>query len=111
MLDKVNGELIEGLGRDFVIAPLSKWADTPMWREATERAQLAFRKKGALLPIVIHEDDVLIQEYPSQSRLAFVFHRKVAGRSVYLPVVMLLDDRTVSGLQMAGRWRMSKTKH
>jgi len=111
MLDKVNGELIEGLGRSFVVVPLRKWADTEMWTEARAKAAAAFGKKGALYPVQISEDDVLVQEYPAQQRLAFLFHRKVAGRSYYMPVVMIFDERTVASLKMAGRWKMDGSVH
>lgn len=111
MLDRVNGEEIGELGRKFTIAPLSKWADTPLWAEATKKATAAFIKRGALIPVVFDEQSVLIQEYPTQQRIVFLFARHVAGKPFYLPVVMALAPETISYLQMSGRWPQSGSVH
>lgn len=111
MLDRVNGEEIGKLGRQFHIDPLAKWSDTVLWDEAIKKAKAAFLKKGALLPIVFDEQSVLIQVYPAQGRIAFIFARKVAGAEHFLPVVMQLDPSAVNQLKMAGRWPMSGSVH
>ena len=111
MLDRVNGEEIGDLGRHFLIVPLAKWSDTPLWQDACRRAQHALVKKGALLPIVFDEQSVLIQEYPTQARILFLFARKVAGKWVYVPVVMALSDETIAWLKMSGRWAHSGSVH
>jgi hypothetical protein len=111
MLDRVNGEVIGTLGRNYVIDPLWKWTDTAMWSEATKRAVAAFLKKGAILPISFDEQSVLIQVYPDQGRIAFVFARNVAGAQCYVPVVIVLGPNEVAQLKMAGRWPMAGTVH
>lgn len=111
MLDRANGELIGNLGRQFQIVPLNKWADTPLWSQAVKSAIGAFEKKGALHPISFDEQHVLVQEYPTQGRIAFIFARKIAGQEHFLPVVMKLDERTIAELKMAGRWPHSGTVH
>lgn len=111
MLDKTNGEIIGDLGRGYVKVPWGKWADTAFAQEAVRRAQHAFKNKGAMLPIHISEADILVQEYPLQNRVAFLFQRRIAGEWTYCPVVVLLDESSISQLKMAGRWLHSGGKH
>lgn len=111
MLDRTNGELIESLGRGHVVVPLSKWADTPMWGEACDRARAAFMKAGALLPIHFDADSVQVQEYHEQGRLAFIFARRVAGQWKYVPVVIAIAGQTLESLRLAGRWPAHGLSH
>ena len=45
--DRESGEMIGRLGRDFIIVPTSKWADTTLFAEAVRRATHAFAKTSA----------------------------------------------------------------
>ncbi len=111
MLDRTNGEVLPSLGRDFVISPPSKWRDTPVWAEVTQRAIAAFQKKGALLPIIIDEQHTLIQEYHSQGRVAFIFARRIAGEWTYAPVVVALSADAIQQLRLANRWPRDGISH
>jgi|GEM_PF-5949568 len=104
MLDHENGEEIGDLGRPFIKVPLAKWADTNLWRQASDRARASFQAKGAMLPIVFNAQDVLVQEYPTRNTIAFLFCRRVAGEMLYVPVVLRLPPETVVELRLAGRW-------
>lgn len=110
-LNRIVGENVQGLGLGFRVVPLSNWTDTPFWEAATMSAAEAFRKAGALLPISIDAEDVLVQEYPHTlpPRLLFLFHRTIAGRSHYHPHVFELSPATVEDLKLVNRW--TDTKH
>lgn len=104
-LDKINGEAVGDLGRGFRIVEASKWRDTFLWDDAVKRAQAAFKKRGALLPIVIGDDCVLVQEYPAQDRIVFIFERMIARKEWLLPVVYKMDKAMKEQLILAGRWQ------
>ncbi|HKI60715.1 MAG TPA: hypothetical protein VKA31_00330 [Mariprofundaceae bacterium] len=117
-LDRMNGEYIPGLGKEFTIVPLAKWADTSMWAAACAEADEAFRKAGCQIAITFDEQSVLIQEYRNQDRIAFIFHRRVPvfqwqkqkekgfrNRDLYHVVRIKLEPRLKAALAMAGRWK------
>lgn len=103
-LDKTNGEIVGELGRGFRIVPNSKWRDTHLWDDAVERAREAFKKAGSWLPITLTDDHILVQEYPSQDRIAFIFERKVAGKERLVPVVYTIGAQMKAHLVQMGRW-------
>ena len=76
-LDRMNGELIEDLGRGWINVPIAKWADTWFWAEACAQAETAFRKAGCQITVTFDEQSVLVQEYPLAKKVAFIFHRRV----------------------------------
>lgn len=106
-LDKHKGEVIGSLGPGYRVVPFAKWMDTPLPKIAVERAIKSFMKKGALLPIRFQDDDVLVQEYPQDGRLAFVFQRVVRGRVLHAPIVFKFPPETIADLRLAGRWGAS----
>jgi hypothetical protein len=111
MLDKINGEFLDGLGEHYVVVPWRKWADTNLGQTAIETARKAFATKGALLPVIITEDDILVQEYPLDHRIAVIVVRKIAGEVVYYPWVCKLPPDTIAELRVAGRWQHSAAIH
>lgn len=73
--DRVNGEEIGDLGRNFVVAPLSKWANTPLLDVAMERAMRVWQRKATNTTIArlqFDEDTILIQEYHDRDLLMIV---------------------------------------
>ncbi|MCK9549206.1 hypothetical protein [Aquamicrobium sp.] len=123
-LNRDAGERIEGLSDNFRIAPLAKWreltgiqvpyqipgkfrprtATRPMYEDALETAKKAFADAGALIPVVISESDVLVQEYPADQAVVFVFYRKIAGEDKFVTRRYDLDDRLIGFLKTTGRW-------
>ena len=116
-LDKVRGEVLEGLGHDYVVVPLSKWADTPMWEEACRQADLVFKRKGKVITPTFNEATVLVQEYHGEDRVAFIFAhfgRKPFQRTpdwLYVPVVMRLTPPLKAHLVLTGRWPSRRVSH
>jgi len=123
-LNRDCGERIEGMSDKFRIAPLAKWRDLtgiqvpyqipgkfrprtatrPMYEDAVETAREAFAGAGALMPVVINESDVLVQEYPDEKAVVFVFYRKVAGEDKFVTRRYDLDEKLIGFLKTAGRW-------
>jgi len=104
-LDKTKGETIEGLGEDYLIAPLSKWIDTPLVEMAAQHAAEAYIKAGALSPISFDEEDILIQEYYREAKVAVVFQRRVRGEEMLYPYVFELPHNLIAELVATGRWK------
>jgi len=102
-LDHVNGEDIGRLGRGSVVE-ISKWADTPMFDRACDAAERAFTKAGGLLPIEFDGQEILVMEYPSFDRLAFVFCKHIAGQERVFPYVVKFDPPALAALRLTGRW-------
>ncbi len=103
-LNRQTGELIGDLGPHYQIAPLDRWASTPLYAQAEKHAAEAFFAAGALAPLYFRDDDVLVQEYPSQRKLAFLFQRKIAGKEHFYPYVFDLPDDMVAQLRAIGKW-------
>ena len=108
-LDRENGEVLDGLmaGGHIAIAArhlaglsnyraeytrkakfmaaTAKKATRPVFEDAVDNAIKAFAAKGALHPIRFDEDDVLVQVYPKDRKLAVIFQRAIAGEVHYAP--------------------------
>lgn len=106
-LDRKKGEIIEGLGSQFRIVPNGKWRETKLFEEAATRAAAAFLKSGAMWPITFDEDDVLIQEYPADRKIAVLFVKKIRGQEALYPWVWELPDAAVQELAALGKWDTS----
>jgi len=104
-LDKTKGEEIEGLGSAYVVAPLSKWIDTPLIEMAAQHAAEAYIKAGAMVPISFNEEDILIQEYYRDAKIAVVFQRRVRGEEMLYPYVFDLPHDLIAELVASGRWK------
>lgn len=102
--DREKGELLGELGPDFIIAPLSKWTGTGLPEDAGKMAAAAFREAGALYPIEITEDDVLIQEYPRLHKVVFLFQRKIMGKEHFYHCTFDLPPKMVAELRATGKW-------
>ncbi len=103
-LDRTKGEIIGSLGVDYIVVPLNRWADTPLYLQAEEHAAKAFLSAGALAPLTIDDEDVLVQEYPARNKLAFLFQRRIAGKEHFYPYIFDLPDNMVAELRTVGRW-------
>lgn len=123
-LNRDAGERIEGMPDKFRIAPLAKWRELtgiqvpyqvptkfrpktayrPMVDDAFETAAKAFADAGALIPVVINESDVLVQEYPDERVVVFVFRRVIAGQEMFVTRRYDLDERLIGFLRTTGRW-------
>ena len=77
----------------------SKYADL-----AEISAAQAFLAAGALAPLSIDYEDVIVQEYPTANKLVFLFQRRIAGREHFYPYVFDLPADMVAGLRASGRW-------
>ena len=103
-LNRDKGEIVGDLGHDYVVVPLSRWGDTPLYDQAEMSAARAFMAAGALAPLSINHDDVMVQEYPSAHKLVFLFQRRIAGKEHFYPYVFDLPADMVAGLRASGRW-------
>lgn len=106
LLDHMHGEKLSGMGDEYIVVPAAKWADTPFWAIAYAKAVESFAKAGAMHPIHIGEDQVLVQEYHgAKPALAFIFGREIAGEPYYHPHVFELSPKIISDLVATGRWK------
>lgn len=99
-----KGERIQGLGEDFVVVPTSRWTDTVLFQEAYDNAVKSFEQSGALIPIRIEDTEIMVQEYPKDNKLLFLFYRQIRGRDHYYPFVFNLPPPMVAELRTIGRW-------
>ena len=78
----------------------------PIYEDAVERARSAFLEQGALVPIVFSEDAILVQEYPSEGMVEFIFVRRIAGEEMFvrIPPYTLPPD-LIGWLKATDRWR------
>lgn len=113
------GEQIGDLGPDYVIAPLSKWSDTPIIDAAVRQAVKTFTGKRNAINVpspVPSEPHILIQEYPAQDRLAIVvaaWGRQMGMRTyawLYHTTVIKLSPQLKNHLLMTNRWKAG-TRH
>lgn len=113
-LDRTKGEHIDGLGDNYKIVPLRKWADTPIYAEACTHARRIFRKALVADPR-FDESTVLVQEYPDEDKIAFVFAhwgRKYFQRNfawMYWTAVVTLTPALKAHLVLTGRWKHKET--
>ena len=63
----------------------AKRAARPVFADAVANAIEAFAAKGALRPIRFGDDDVLVQVYPGDLKVAVIFQRRIAGTVYYAP--------------------------
>lgn len=106
LLDRVNGEKLQGMGDEYVVVPVQKWRDTSFWAIAMAKAAESFVAAGAMLPVHIGDDQVVVQEYHGRKpALAFIFGRTIAGEPHYHPHVFDLSPAIIAELTTAGRWK------
>lgn len=108
--DKTKGESIDGMPDDYVVVSVHKWRDTPLLPQAVEAAAEAFQQAGALLPVWIEEDDILVQEYPRTHQIAFLFQRRIRGEEHFYPYVYELPAEAIKELIVSGLWT-TPTEH
>ena len=108
-LDRDNGEHLAGLNASGHVvieprllaqltnyrteyAPAKKFITANMQKptravfdDAVANAIEAFAAKGALRPIRFDEDDVVVQVYPRDLKVAVIFQRSIAGTVHYAP--------------------------
>ena len=98
-----DGESIGELGVGNTV-PVSKWAESSFFTFAINRAEESMAKAGALLPIDFDPTEIISMEYHRQHKLAFVFHRRIAGVDVYHPCVIDLSPEVIKELKATDRW-------
>lgn len=103
-INRETGEIIGDLGTNYYVAPFSRWAETPLFAEAYYNAVDAFVSSGAILPVTIREDQVLVQEYPDKNKVAFLFQLRIKGKDHFYPYIYDLPGNMVASLRMTGRW-------
>lgn len=104
-MNKEFGEQLETMPDEFVVAPLSKWADKGnLLAEAAKVAADQFAEAGAAKPVVFDGDDILVQEYHKTGQVAFVFIRMVNGQEMFAWYVWDLPDDMVIELRTNGEW-------
>ena len=120
-LNRVAGEHVEGLGDDFTIVPLAKWAATIFWEGAYMNAVDKFTRAGAQGRIAFDDQHVLVQEYLDQGCIVFIFCQIVVVnnwkkqsfgmKELYHPSVVKLSPAQKAELVMAGRWATERVVH
>lgn len=124
-LDHVNGERVEGMDLIYRVVPIEKYQQLPglttlvektignafktkkkeclpIWKAATEYAQVAFKNSGA--PSGMLNYDVIAQEYPRVGQVCFVYCAKVFGRELYVPAPFQLTDEQIAEMKVIGEW-------
>lgn len=128
-LNRERGEVLAGMG-PYRVVPAAKWRELPrvhhvyqeyeipdnpctrleiksrpLYADALARAQAAFQEAGAMMPVVIPESAILVQEYPKTSQVVFLFAREVAGRELIVALPpYTLDHKVIGWLTTTGRW-------
>lgn len=112
--DTTFGEEIGNLGDDYVVVPVSRWADTPLIDQAYSVARKVFRRRATNINVVNEQwtaDNVLVQEYRRQDRIAVVFAhwaRQMGMRKwawLYHTTVFKIEGDLKRSLILAGRWK------
>ena len=124
MLNMTAGETIDGLGPNFRVVPASKWSELtrlqvpyqsphpfrtiitqrPIFMDVLEYAKDGFIKAGAVLPVDIYEDDILVQEYPDQGAVLFIVKRRIQSEWRYVTRKYDLPPSAIRWLKATGRW-------
>lgn len=82
----------------------------PIFEDAVARAREAFEEAGAVfgnhrLRLSFPEDAILVQEYPEQHQVEFIFARSVAGEEMFVRIPPYTLPRDVIGwLKATARW-------
>lgn len=128
-LNKITGEVIEGLDPIFRVVPVEKYknkprltttvkewtgkqfksevdVERPLWIAALGHAQIAYFNAGAAPPLSY---DVTVQEYPRTNEVAFLFCAKVNGQDHYVPAVFALTPQQIAELTLSGDWMPLRT--
>ena len=113
-----EGENIGNLGPNYARVSIAKWADTTIFAEALEHAHHILSTKTDDANVKLDLDTVLVQEYYSQDRLAFLFAHWSRPKKFgiqkaewcYVPVVIKLTPPLLAHLVLTNRWP-SRTKH
>ncbi len=88
-IDHTQGEVIEGLGHGFVVLTQQHKCQirgSDFFEIAASHAAEVFFNAGALLPITFDDEEVVIQHYPCDNKLAFFVHEIHPRRRALLPV-------------------------
>lgn len=116
--DRTNGERLEGLHSQHVVIDYRKLAGMTnllteykvkkkfgygtkmrtLFDDAVAHAVEAFKEAGALFPVRIDDEDVLVQVYPSEFVVAIVFQRKIAGQEYFVSRTYDLPPPVISDL-------------
>jgi hypothetical protein len=107
-LDHTNGEIIEGLGKEFRVVPNDKWRESKLFETAARTAATAFLKAGALWPVRFDDREILMQEYPADNRLVIVFQKTIRGNETLFPWVWDLPPEMVKELAALGKWQTNR---
>lgn len=107
-LDRVNGEKCDhpSLNWGHVVAPNKKWKDTVFFAHACKMARESFRKTKKILPRHIHfdDDEWMVQEYPVQGALLFLFQKRLNGKDYYASPRFWLTHKMQTELAAVGKW-------
>ncbi len=109
-LNPERGEVIEGLGTLFRLAPKEKWSSTPLFEEARIKANEAFRRTAGKFinaetpPLGVDASNFIVQEYPLTSKLAFVFSAVINSEPYVYPYVFDLPRSLTDQLHAEGFW-------
>jgi hypothetical protein len=69
-----------------------------LFDDAVAHAVDAFKEAGALYPVRIDDEDVLVQVYPSDRVVAVLFQRKIAGQEYFVTRTYDLPPPVISDL-------------
>jgi hypothetical protein len=103
-LNRESGERLEGLNGQHIVIDYHRLAEMTnllteykvkkkfgyatkqrtLFDDAVAHAVDAFKEAGALYPVRIDDEDVLVQVYPSERVVAVLFQRKIAGNDHYV---------------------------
>ena len=109
-LNPEQGEVLPGLGKLYRVVDKEKWARTPLFEEARVKAHEAFRRTAGKFvnadtkPLELYCNNFVVQEYPLQSKLVFLFHAVINGEEHFYPYTFELPRSLTEQLHVEGMW-------
>lgn len=106
-LDNVRVPYETTTGKQFKVPVI---ISRPIYEDAVCRAREAFEAEGAIfgnarVTLSFPEDAILVQEYPTEGQVEFIFVRKVADKEMFVRIPpYTLPPPVIGWLKATDRW-------
>lgn len=103
--NRTKGERVGDLGDNYYVAEIEHWIMTPVFEAAIKNGVKQMLNRGAIMPVQFDIEDILIQVYPEDKKVAFVFARKINKVPYLAPCAFDLSDEIIAHLKQVGAWK------